>query len=194
MKIRYYKPGGTRYTTGDFNPEGTPTGRFRPGLVRAKILTSTAMLTELGKSLYPDIPFSIALPIVRLPKYHWDVVENVPFPQPDGTIIYKSAYTKVWDVTQEEYELNLQLFEDKLREYLVTAEEMYLPRIPDVGYIWELVDESKPYPERFTPYTGARIFNGNFFRVASIDYMEWFADKCALSTNPLYTLSRMIKY
>jgi hypothetical protein len=188
MKIRYYKKGSNvRRTTNEFDPNGTPTGAKRLAVLRdGKYLTSTALFAAMEGFYFP---------LVELPRYHWDVVQNVPITQPDGTIILMNVYTKIEDVTQAQYEGNVALFEQALRDNFVFVEEVAMPSIPDVGYIWEVVDLTKPYQFRYTPFTGDRsLFKGNFYRLAAVDMYAYFTDRAALSTNPIYTLSRIIKY
>jgi hypothetical protein len=190
MKIRYHKDGVAHLTTKDFNPEGTPLGKFRLGIQRNKFLTGTALKYELMKPLYPDVPFSVALPVVRKPSTKWgfDWVDEM---QPEGFVIRKKIWTEIPDVTLGEYELNLQLFEAKIREYLKIVEENYLPDVPDsTGYEWELVDMTKPYKDRYEliPVEVGR-FNGNFYRESELDLYQMFVQPCCLSSNPIICLS-----
>jgi len=192
MILRYRQPGGNAYTR-TFDENGKALGKFRIAIVRGgKVLTGNALYNELQKSLYPDVPFGVRMPVVKVPKYHWDWVE-IEEPQPEGFIIIKKVYTKVWDVTEEDYQAALLLFEQYLRQWLVFAEEYYLPVIPDSpGTIWELVDMSKPYPERYTriPVEVGR-FRGNFFKVVDRDELyKFYAVTFGTSSNATYSITR----
>ena len=186
MKIRYHKKGtNVHRTTKDFDPAGEPLNAYRLCVVKNNsVLTGSRMKTQLMKPLYPDIQFSVALPVVRLPKWHMDWEEVMEL-QPEGFYIIKNVYTKVWDITEEQYQESLDRFEAKIREYLQTAREYYLPKIPDSpDYEWEEVDMTKPYRERYTriPVEVGR-YRGNFFRVDQTDIIPWFV-RWATYSNP----------
>jgi hypothetical protein len=195
MKIRYHQIGtGVWNTTKEFDPNGTPLNKYRLAINTGEWLTGNRLLAELMKPLYPDVPFSVRLPLVRLPKFHleWRWIEEM---QPEGYIVKRHVYTKVWDVTEDEYDLNLSLYEDVLRIYLTVVQEHYLPNIPDSPvFEWQLVNDSNPYKERFTPIlVEPGRFRGNFFMPAEVDLFEYFTIKSATNSNPLLALTKVIK-
>jgi len=196
MIIRYKKPTSNSWgTTPDFDPAGKALNSYRLGILRdGKVLTGNALMTELQKPLYPNVPFTANLVRVQFPKSHYGIVENVPHETPEGFIIYSDDYTLIWDVTEEEYLAALASFTNHLKTYLVVVREYYLPNIPnEPGTIWQNVDMSKPYRYRYTPYEGDQnLYKGNFYLpVENMDFVfDVFAKSIGTSSNPLMGITK----
>lgn len=178
MKIRYHKKGtSVWYTTPEFNPDGLPLNKFRLGIVKGSVKVGNELRMELEKPNFPDIPFTQGLPQVTLPYGHYDF-EDVWELQPEGFYIIKKVYTFIWDVTEEEYREALAAWEMHFRNYLVTAQEYYLPDIPDTpDYEWQLVDMTKPYRYRFTPIPVEHgRFSGNIWKQSEMDIVSHYSE------------------
>lgn len=180
MKIRYRKKGTNVWnTTPEFNPEGTPLNHYRLGIiVDGEVKVGDDLMEELLKPNFPDIPFAEGMPVVLLPSGHYEWVEEL-VEQENGTYVLQKVYTWVQDITEDEYQSMLSDLAIYLRQYLVTAQEVYLPYIPDgEDYEWQLVDMSKPYRQRFTPIPVEKgKYRGNVWQVSSEDivpqYLYW---------------------
>jgi len=173
MKIRYHLRGSHVYrTTKDFDPNGTPTGRLALAMViDGKVITGKRLKEELEKPLFPDVPFGIGLPLVRPPKSKFDWVYVESEEEENGTIVLKKEWTEVWVISPEMYLTAMEDFREHLKTYLLVAEEYALPNIPDGDdYIWELMDDTKPYRYRYTEIPVEKDkYNGNFFVLKSGD-------------------------
>lgn len=195
MKIRYHKVGSPYYnTTKEFNPDGVLLNNYRMAVLKdGKPLTGTAMKAYLERPLFPDIPFSVALPIIRQPKFHYENYRWIMVLKPDGTYLKKMTADKVWDITEEEYQASLERFAEVMLQYLVCAQEVALPNIPDVGYEWEEVFEDRPIRERYVkiPVEVGR-FRGNYWQFTDFDLFPLVIGQASLLSNPLYFICNRI--
>ena len=154
-QIRYYNidnPGTRRTVT--VNDQGEPTLYYRLAYNdNEEYLIDAALRDKLEESVFPDVPFSVYLPIYDRILFHYDVETTIE-PQPGGWTLPVNTYTIVWDVTQEMYDAGVTLISDKMQEYLTIVQERKMKSIPDgPDWRWEFVDMSKSYRDRYTPMT-----------------------------------------
>jgi hypothetical protein len=189
MKIRYYNVNnpGTRWTTREFDENGTITNRYRLGYdVNGDKIVYKQLYTKLCEMGFNDL-----LPTVEIPRYHYDIVEIMEL-QENGSYVIKNEYTKVWDVTEDDYMNSLAVFEAVLRVHLLPVKELYFPNIPTgPEWIWESVDMTKPYRYRYTPREQTDRYKGNVWEECDMDFYNAY-NVLATSTNPSYGISQKV--
>jgi len=192
MKLKYYRKANLKVQyVRTFTPD-RETGTRRLGVVvDGQILTGAAMKAHLEQPLFPDVPLSVALPVVRFPSGHWEYGPPELVEQENGTYVAQTPKTWVEDVSAAEYNALKEIFQAKIQEYLVTVKEVYNPIIPGgPEWAWAVYDPTAPPRYQWKGILSeAGRYNGSTFLQSETDLSGLYTEIAHMVSNPTRTLA-----